>query len=350
MRLAQPALALALTLYAWPALSQPETIFGSGKPPVFKEEEPDRRFSQSRMAFVLNNGPLDPACAQVTGSLLMLLGEAGPYLHRRDDSFYLDALLVQALNQQVVSQRFLGAPYLIAMVRRVLIDQKLPPEWLKTAEGISSQVPLMDMARLRFLADGPPPIDSFLFTLPVLHERYQVEVKRANSLAAGKAESIFREGYLDKEVTFSGLELVDVRPIKDKKKPARRPRKGEEPPPARLQARLTWVVPQPQGQSELDIFRKRKKQVITINAQLAEKQYVDFDRLPKGSRVLVRGRFWEYRKGLTELELRNAYLFQDRDWSQGVALTTPQVVNACPMAINELSGEVPRQPSGFGGR
>jgi hypothetical protein len=349
MRIAQ--LALALALYAWPALAQPETIFGSGKPPVFKEEEPDRRFSQSKMAFVLNNGPLDPACAQVAGSLLMLLGEAGPYLHRRDDSFYLDGLLVQALNQQLVSQRFVGAPYLIAMVRRVLIDQKLPPEWMKTAEGISAQVPLMDMARLRFLADGPPPIDSFLFTLPVLHERYQVEVKRANSLSAPKAESIFREGYLDKEVTFSGLDLVDVRPIKDnKKKPARRPRKDEEPAPARLLARLTWVAPQPQQQSELDIFRKRKKQVITINAQLAEKQYVDFDRLPKGSRVLVRGRFWDYRKGLTEVDLRNAYLFQEHDWSKGVALTAPQVVSACPMAVNELSGEVARQPSGFGGR
>ena len=48
--------------------------------------------------------------------------------------------------------------------------------------------------------------------------------------------------------------------------------------------------------------------------------------------------------------MRDALLFQDRDWSQNAALADPNAVAACPVAFNELTGMAPIQPGGFGGK
>src|SRR3954451_8463794 len=91
-------LALALGLLSLPASAQ---IFNQGAPPVFKDEEVDKRFAKSKLQQVLLKGTKDPNCVQVIGGLLTLLGETAPYFHKRDENFYLDNALVQALNYQL---------------------------------------------------------------------------------------------------------------------------------------------------------------------------------------------------------------------------------------------------------
>jgi hypothetical protein len=338
-------LTLALGLLSLPASAQ---LFNPGPPPVFKEEELDRRFAKSKVHQILLKGSTDPNCVQLVGGLLTTLGETGLYFHKRDENFYVDPTLAQALNVQMSSQRFPGSAYFIAMVRRVLIDRKLPQDWLDTAIALAPYYPVMDLSKLRFLSDGVKPVDSFMLTLPVLRERYTTEVVRANATAASTAESVFRDTYIDREVVFGGLEFIDAGPEKKKKKKKR----GEPDEPPALIARLTWSPPDP-NTGQLHVFGAptvEKTQMVTITARLAEKQYVNLDQIPKGSRLLVRGRLWEYKKGITDVEIREALLFEDRDWSQGVLLVDPNATAACPVAFNELSGTAPTQPGGFGQR
>ena len=66
------------------------------------------------------------------------------------------------------------------------------------------------------------------------------------------------------------------------------------------------------------------------------------------TRLMVRGRFWEFKKALTELELREALIFQDRDWTQGNTLVDPASVARCPFAVNDLMGSSPSQSGAFG--
>ena len=46
--------------------SAQESLFGSGKPPVFREEDKDRRFTKSKVARALSQGSEDPGCVQGT--------------------------------------------------------------------------------------------------------------------------------------------------------------------------------------------------------------------------------------------------------------------------------------------
>jgi hypothetical protein len=64
--------------------------------------------------------------------------------------------------------------------------------------------------------------------------------------------------------------------------------------------------------------------------------------------VLVRGRLWNINKAGSEVEVRDAYLFDDPDTSQGVFLADPQATALCPAAVNDLAGLAPQQPGGFG--
>ncbi|MBZ4399919.1 hypothetical protein OWM54_02375 [Myxococcus sp. MISCRS1] len=342
-------LVLALGLLASPALAQPEFFFGTGEAPVFREEAIDKRFLRTRLFQALDQGTADANCAQVVGAYLTLLGEVGTQFHKRDENFMLDPALVQALNTQLVTDRFPGNSYFVTMVRRVLIDKQLRPDWLKTAESLVPYYPAIDMARLRFLADGTKPVDSFLLTLPVLRERYKEEVQRVNSVAVSTAEALFRDNYLDHELAFSGLELVDVKLEKPKKKKLK---KGEEPEPERMVARLIWTEPEPAPTAtyEFQFGKPRKRERVEVVAILQDKQYVDLNKLLKGNTVLVRGRFWEYKKGLSSIELRDALLFQERDWARIGGLVEPMALASCPLAVNDLTGIAPVQPGAFGSK
>ncbi len=339
---------------AGPSWAQVHPLFGTGKPPVFREEETDRRFARSKVNRGLIQGTEDPNCVQVLGALLTVVGEIAPQLHKRDESFTVDPGLLQALNSQLTNPRFSGSAYMAAMVRRVLIDRKLPDEWLASAEVLNKKVQIIDLGKLRLLNDGVRPIDSFFFTLPALKERYDVEVTRANSVAAKTAAAEFRDNYLDRDVTWGGLTLVDVRAVKapapppspKKKGRAAKPEPTEAEEPETLIAELTWQ-PVPPKTNTLVLLAEKPPVPVRIVAKLAPKQYLALDKLPRGKRMMVKGRLWEMGAGANQFELREALLFEDRDWSRGVLLAEPQAVFACPLAINELTGTAPKQPGGF---
>ncbi|MFZ5470342.1 MAG: hypothetical protein ACOZIN_12975 [Myxococcota bacterium] len=343
------AASVALVLWTAPALAQKEHFFGTGKPPVFREEDTDRRFAKSKIARALKGGVNDPHCVQLIGGLLTALAEVAPLLHRRDENFTLDPVLLHAVNTQLTYPRFPGNAYFALMVRRVLIDKALPAEWLATAEALNPKVQIIDLGKLRFLHEGWQPIDSFYFTLPALRERYDHEVVRANSAVTSDVVAQFRDTYLDRDVAWGGVTLVDIG-----EEVAAKKTKGKKAPPRdvseqKLVAILQWQPPSA-SQHQLMVFAEKKPPPVKIIAKLSAKQFVDLERLPKGKRLLVRGRFWEMNRKVSEVELRDALLFEDRDWSQGVLLADPQAVAACPIAVNELSGVAPVQPGGFGHR
>ncbi len=346
----KPFLALALGLLSTPAAAQSDIIFGTGAPPpVFREELLDKRFKESKVHRLLNQGTDDPNCAQLVGALLTLVGETAPQIHKRDENFYLDPMLVQAMNTQLSHARFPANIYFVSMMRRMFIDKKLSEEWLKTATDLAPYYPALDLAKLRFLSEGLNPVDSFLLTLPLLHQRYQEEVGRANTTAADTAESLFRDNYLDHEVAFGGLEFVDAKLVKPPKKRKKRKNEDVEQEAPYIQARLVWYLAE-QETSFIEMLKapKKKRPAIQVTARLQEKQYVELGRILKGSRLLVRGRLWDFKKGVTEVELRDALLFQDPDWSRGAVLGNPNVIATCPAAINELTGTAPQQIGGFG--
>jgi hypothetical protein len=323
-------------LLALGASAQPGVFFGAGKPPLFKEEDVDRRFAKSRLQRGLAQGTQHPACVQLLGGMLTVLAEAGPLLHKRDENFYLEPGLVNALQTQLSTPRFPAAAYLAAMVRRIQLDGKLPHTWLEVAGQINPSVGTIDVGKLRYLADGLRPIESFYFSLPALRQRYEVEVRRATSASSNTAVLAFRDAYLDRDVAWGGLYLVDV---------------ADAPVGASgMVARLVLPSAASSG-NQLVLFANQKKEPeVRITARLAALQYLDVTRLPKGTRLLVRGRFWEMSSDLNSLELRDALLFEDRDWSRGAALADPAVVAQCPLAVNELAGMAPQQPGGFGTR
>jgi hypothetical protein len=341
---------LALLLLALPAHAQKEVFFGTGKAPVFKESDTDRRFAKTRVskALATGTGTEDPNCQQLLGGLLTAVAEAAPYLHKRDENFMVDPLVLQAVQTQLTNDRFPGTAYFAAMVRRVLIDRRVPDEWLATAEAINPRVQIIDVAKLKMLNEGLKPIDSFSFTLAALRERYNLEVQRANSAVTTDVAGAFRDSYLDRDVAWGGVVLLDAATMAPPPKG-----KGKKKAPApvaaieELGAILQWTPPDPHA-NELNVLGKKDlPPPVKIIARLAPKQFIDLERVPRGKRMLIKGRFWEMNKTVTEVEVRDALLFEDRDFSAGLLLADPAAVAACPLAINELTGVAPSQPGGF---
>jgi hypothetical protein len=172
-------------------------------------------------------------------------------------------------------------------------------------------------------------------------------VRRANTAAARSAEKVFRENYLDRQVAFGDLKLIDLTVEQPKKPKKRKGQPEEEAPPPTAVARLVWYPPDPNA-GKIDPFSQYKPIEVRITARLAPQQYLDLSRIPKGTRLMVRGRFWSFAKAVDELELRDALIFQDRDWSQGNTLVDPAAVAQCPFATNDLMGAAPVQAGAFG--
>ena len=55
-----------------------------------------------------------------------------------------------------------------------------------------------------------------------------------------------------------------------------------------------------------------------------------------------------FKKGLTAIEMREALLFPERDWTKVTGLVDPAALASCPLAINDLTGLAPTQPGAFG--
>ncbi len=328
---------------ALPAFAQKEDLFGNGKLPTFREEPMDKKFMKSRVAKLLREGTEDRNCKELLGGLLTALGEIAPLMHKRDENFVLDPTLQQALQVQLSTPNFPAAAYLVAMVRRVMIDRRMPDEWLETAKAINPDVKIIDVGKLKMINEGLQLADSAYFTLPVLRNRYLVEVVGANSSVTTDVVGSFRDAYLDRDIVWPGAILLDagLNRAKGKKKP--KSTDGAE-----LVAILEWQPPDPR-KTEVDLLGKFPDHVdpVRVIAKLQPKQYLDLEKLFKGQRVVVKGKFWEMNKTATEVEVRDAVLFEDRDWSQGVILGNPNDIAQCAAAVNELTGLAPQQPGGF---
>ena len=319
-------IAILFTSVGSAARATPDVIFGTGRGVSFSEQSLDRKFLKTKLARQLDGSLSSSSCEPVLAGMLTLLGEIGPYLHRRDDTFYLDPHLIEALTHQLNTPNFPANTYLAMMVRRLMIDRTLPPGWLRTAAHVNAHQSI-DLSKIRYLADGVRPIDSFYFTLSALQDRFKAEVVQATSVSKKTALLTFKDNYLDRDVTWNGLSLVDID----------RSAKSSQP-----LARLELKAPSsPQDRFAGFFGRKKKTAAITVTARLSAQQYFDLSELPKGARLLVHGRFWEMNAALTELEVRDAVLFEDRDFGQGISLASPELVAACPAAVDELSNPMP---------
>ena len=93
----------------------------------------------------------------------------------------------------------------------------------------------------------------------------------------------------------------------------------------------------------------KKRATATITARLVDQQYADIYSLPRGGRVMVKGRLFEMNNDLSQVVVRDALLFQDRDFSQGAILADPGTMLMCPAAVNDVTGVAGTyQPGGFG--
>jgi hypothetical protein len=345
---------LAFTLFAllWsaPAWAQKGLFFADGNPVVFREEEADRRFKKTRIYKALNEGTNDPNCVQLLGGLLTALGEAAPFLHRRDANFSVDPYVLGAVQSQLSVNGFPAGNYLNAMVRRVLIDKKMPDGWMVTAERINPVVRIIDLAKLKYMNEGTKPIDSFYFTLGALRDRWDLEVLKANSLVRTDVAEEFRDSYLDRDVAWGGATLIDFK-LEEALPETPAPGKKKKYVPDHMIAYLEWTPPAPSSE-KMVVFAHTPgaEKPIRITAELHPRQYLQLASVPKGKRLLVKGRFWEMNKAISAIEMRDVLLFEDRDWSRGILLADPNAVAACPLLVNELTGVAPIQPGGFGHR
>ncbi|MFN0061806.1 MAG: hypothetical protein ACKVPX_04730 [Myxococcaceae bacterium] len=311
-------------------------------PPAMRENDLDRRFVRTRLYRALYMGVADPVCAPALGGLMTLVGEAGPLIHARDENFVLDETLLAALQTQLTTAQFPGSTYFTLMMRRIRLEGRLPPQWLDTAARLQPMVGTIDLGKLRMLAEGVKPIFNATLSLPALRNRYEVDVLRASSAAGASAWDSFRDTYLDHEVAWGELVLVDVQ--SDVKVPTG----DEDATPVTVNvATADWLAPDP-NEGTLSLAPPKPRAKIRVHARLTPRQYMDVSKLPKGHRVLLRGRLWEMTKNLTEVELRDAVLFEDRNWSQGTLLANPEALGFCPIAVNDLTGTAGGQPGGFG--
>ncbi|MCL2625367.1 MAG: hypothetical protein FWD46_00925 [Cystobacterineae bacterium] len=346
-----PFLALLALLACLPAFAQSpkDVIFGDGRRPIFREESLDRKFQRSRLARALNEGTADQNCKALLGGLLTALAETAPFFHNRDGNLYFDPNLFAAVQTQLNTPAFPASDYLISMARHVLIQKRLPEEWLKTAETINATYNIIDLAKLKLISEGLNPIDSFLLTLPMLKQRFDEDVLSVTSASKVDVVTEFRDTYIDREVTFPGLRLDDIGLYSPQtKKKQKQPRNTSLNQLDDLVAVFSWVLPgQNPNAPSYGFAKKPKLKTIKVYAQLAPRQYLNLDRIPKGAQLMVKGRLWMANADLTEVEIKNALLFQDKDWSQGALLALPGMVDNCPFAINDLTGVAPVQPGGF---
>ncbi|MDP2274105.1 MAG: hypothetical protein Q8N23_25485 [Archangium sp.] len=338
--------ALLILLVALPAFAQKEEIFGTGKPPNFREEKMDSKFVKSKFSKMLVTGTEDPGCVQLLGGLFVALAEIAPVIHKRDENFVLPPELQEAVQSQLSTPGFPAVAYLVAMVRKIMIEKRLPDEWLATAVALNKKVKLIDLAKLKMINEQIKPADSAYFTIPLLRERYAEEALNANSAVTTDVVAAFHDTYVDRDIAWGGATLLDIginQPKGKGKKKRYRDAAAEE-----LVAVLQWM-PQDPRMNQVNLLAQAPVKVdpVIIYVRLASKQYADLEKFHRGQRVMVKGQFFEMNKSATELEIREGLLFSDRDWSTGVLLGRPQDVATCPVALNELTGTAAQQPGGF---
>jgi hypothetical protein len=108
-------------------------------------------------------------------------------------------------------------------------------------------------------------------------------------------------------------------------------------------------LPKMPGNMSSSIFGQQKRAKAVITARLLDQQYTDIYALPKGGRVMVKGRLFEMNNDVSQIVIKDALLFSDRDWSKGAILADPNVMLMCPAAVNDVTGTAGAyQPGAFG--
>ena len=331
-------LTLAPALAAPGARAEGPELFAA-KPYVFREDEKDKRFSNTRLAKALAQVPADPACARVAASYLMALAEAAPFFHKKDERLVLFTGMVAPLE----NRKFPAGDYLVHLLRRVAIDGKAPEAWLETARQLKSRYKApIDLARLEYAVDGLQPVDTVELTLGALVGRYQEEVRLAPSLAQASALDRFQDRYIDRDVVWGALVLADIR-----KDAPPKLKKGESASPPDAEAlpsyQATFLVPVASGPDN-PFFPVPKREPIRIRARLAPQQYLDVKAAVRTAKYVVHGRLFAFQAGsgkagspTFDIELREAILFDDRDWSHYAGFASAQDAAACDACRNDLS-------------
>ncbi len=348
MRAPSVLVLIASLLSADVAFAQKEVVFGTSNPPVFRAEAHDQRFRRTRLSQALRSGEVGPECVQLVGGMLTAVAETGMQFHKRDETLFLPQALSQAVDTQLSGPNFNGRAYYLSLVREVLIGGRVPASWLKVAQAIAPSYPALDLGKLSFLSSKRiEPIDSFHFTLQTLRNQHELEVKRATSVNASSAFANFKDDYTDRTVAWGDLVLTDLKLEKPKGKGGF---ESYEPPAQIAILRVNAPPKQSDDFTAMMPFagKKKKEKVLEITARLTEDQYIPLDRLPKGTRVMVRGRVWDFDKDVTKVQLRDARIFLDPDWNRGATLALPGAIEGCPLAVNDLTGLANQQPSGFG--
>ena len=249
---------------------------------------------------------------------------------------------MQALSQ-VNTPRFPGTAYLVAMVRRVLIDRKLPQEWLDTAPAVQRQRSTIDMGKLRFLAEGVSRWTASYFTLPALKERYEIEVQPRQLGRRGH-----RGAGLPRRLPGPRRRLGRPQLHRRLAQPPREVRQGQATGTSR-----PAIVAQP-GAGPRPRTKRHPPDAANLGHGQEEAARHAHHRGPgrpavhrpgspaRGQRVLVRGRLWGVSgQHPARGAARRAPLRGPRLVSKGALLAEPANVAACPVAINELTGTAP---------
>lgn len=329
-----------------------------GKGSEVREEILDKRFGRSKVAKLLQQGTEHPGCRQLLAGLLTALGEIGPTLHRYDANFALDPTLQTVVATQLSTAEYPAMATLVAMVRRVLIDGAMPRPWLETAEELAEAGAPIDLAKLRYLADGVTLVDNNAFSIELLRQRYILDVLAANAAVRRSVMGPFRDTYLDRDVLWSGLTVVEAGVQTQSRRPP--PRSGAAAAEALPPARSDFVValeyvPPDYAPPQVNLVGGGPPPAplpghgpIRVYAKLHPRQYVDLERAFRGRRMLLKGKLWELNQSLSEVEVRDGLIFEERTFGEGLVLAQPEVVATCPAAVNDLAGLAPNQPGGFG--
>lgn len=349
------ATALVVLLVAPPSRAEEQGELFSRKPYAWREDDHDKRLLQTKLMKAMETGFKDTACARVAASLLAAFAEATPYFQKRDNRF----TIFRVFTDPITTSKFPADEFLVHMLHRAMIDGKAPESWLKAAKELKAKhkAPI-DLARLAYAVDRPVLIDSVELSIVAFLQRYQTEVRLAPTVAQEAAVDRFKDRYLDRDVAWPGLTLADIRkvdapaPKKGKKSTRREEADEASSGPAYV---ATLLIPQRLPPPN-PVFPTKPPEPMQVVVRLAREQYLDLTKAVVSGSYLVHGRLLGFHENSSKnappmvIDLRQGLLFEDRDWAGYAGFASSEDVDACELAINDLSPLGLRERLGTGQR
>ncbi|MGC4122401.1 MAG: hypothetical protein QM765_49045 [Myxococcales bacterium] len=355
---------VSLVLTSAPARAQVDDEVFAKKPYVWKLDEKDQRLVNTKLfkAIAAENGLKNPHCARVAASLLAAFAEATPFFHKKDNRF----ALFKVFTDPMTTDKFPADDYLVHMLHRAMFDGKAPEAWLEAAKMLKAKYKApIDLGKLSYAVDGPTPIDSIDFGLAVFLDRYKTEVLLSPTVALASALERFQDRYLDRDLAWGGLVLADIH--KEDKPPPPKLKKGQKPPPppppSDDEEEEQWpkyfaslLVPQFTPYQN-PMFPTKQPEPMRVIVQMSAEQYLDVKKVVVSRPYLVHGRFYGFKTGDVKkdeppmtIDIRNGLLFEEHDWTNYAGFANAEDVEACEIAINDLSPLGLKDHTGVGDR